>query len=159
MEGGLRIPCLVRWPAKIFAGIATDQVAITMDWFPTLLAAAGTAPDPEFPTDGLSLLPQLTEGAQPVPRTLYWRYNSNAQHAVRDGDMKFLKIRDNTFLFNVVDDPLERANLKDRQPEVYQRLVSDFEEWNAQMLPEKPYFGGGNTADHLADHFGNQPAQ
>jgi arylsulfatase A-like enzyme len=157
LEGGLRIPALVKWPGRVRAGSTTDQVGMTMDWLPTLLAAAGTGPDPAYPPDGINLLPMLTEGAAPVSRRVYWRYNANAQRAVRDGDMKFLKIRDNTFLFNVADDPLERANLKNRQPDVYQKLVADFEEWNQAMLPENPRFGGGMTADHLADHFGNEP--
>ncbi|HET6282249.1 MAG TPA: hypothetical protein VFH73_14890 [Polyangia bacterium] len=67
----------------------------------------------------------MLTGAAPVaPRTLYWRYKSNAQRAVRDGDFKFLKILDNTFLFNVVEDPMERANLKARRPDVYDALVA-----------------------------------
>ncbi len=63
LEGGLRIPALVRWPGRMRAGSTTDQVAITMDWLPTLLAAAGTAPDPAFSPDGINLLPQLAHGA------------------------------------------------------------------------------------------------
>ena len=59
-----------------------------------------------------------------VPRTLFWRYKENAQPAMRDGDYKYLKILDNTFLFNVVEDPMERANLKDRRRDVYDRLVA-----------------------------------
>lgn len=51
----------------------------------------------------MNLLPYLVEGATPVPRKLFWRYKANAQHAARDGDMKYLKILDNTFLFNVVE--------------------------------------------------------
>jgi arylsulfatase A-like enzyme len=157
LEGGLRIPALVRWPGHIQAGSSTQQVAISMDWLPTLLAAAGGRPDPAYPPDGMSLLPALTQNAAPVSRKLYWRYNQKSQHAMRDGDMKYLKIRENTFLFNVVDDPLERANLRDRQPEVYRRMMQDYENWNATMLPEEPRPNGGFTADQLADHFGNEP--
>jgi hypothetical protein len=78
---------------------------------------------------------------------------------MRDGDMKWLKINDNTFLFNVVEDPLERANLKDRQPELYRRLVTEYEEWNAAMLPENPDASSGplGTASQLADHYGVRP--
>ena len=43
-------------------------------------------------------------------------YFAWAQRAARDGDYKYLKILDNTFLFNVVEDPMERANLKERRP-------------------------------------------
>ena len=71
-----------------------------MDWMPTLLAAAGVRAGPAFPSDGIDLLPVLTKGTPPVPRKLFWRYKANAQRAARDGDYKFLKILDNTFLFN-----------------------------------------------------------
>jgi len=154
LEGGLRIPAIIRWPGHVPAGVTNDQVAISMDWFPTLLAAGGTAPHPDYPTDAMNLLPILTGQATPVQRTLFWRYNEKAQRAVRSGDLKFLKIRDNTFLFNVVKDPLERANLKNRQPEDYARLLQAFEEWNTQMLPEQPRPNGGYTGAQLADHFG-----
>ena len=84
-----------------------------MDWLPTLLAAAGTAPDPGYPPDGINLLPALTGNAAAVDRKLFWRYKGKWQRAARVGDYKFVKILDNTFLFNVVEDPLERANLKE----------------------------------------------
>jgi arylsulfatase A-like enzyme len=158
LEGGLRIPALALWPGHIHAGSTTDQVGISMDWMPTFLAAAGTAPDPAFPPDGLNLLPQLTQGAALAPRRLYWRYHYNSQRAFRDGNMKYLRIADNEFLFNVADDPLERANLKDRQPEVFSQMVRDYAEWNATMLPERDDIGSGplGYADELADHFGVQ---
>jgi arylsulfatase A-like enzyme len=157
LEGGLRIPALIRWPGHIKAGSTTSQVAITMDWVPTLLALAGAQPDPAYPLDGMSLVPALTQNAAPVSRKLFWRFKANAQRAVREGDMKWLKIGENTFLFNVVADPLERANLKDREPEVYRRLVSDYENWNATMLPLDPASNTASfTADQLADHFGNK---
>jgi arylsulfatase A-like enzyme len=157
LEGGLRIPALVRWPGHIRAGSTSEQVAISMDWMPTLLALAGTKPDPSYPPDGISLVPTLTQNAAPVPRKLYWRYKSNSQRALRDGDMKWLKMGDNTFLFNVAEDPLERANLKSRQPEVYARLAADYAAWEATMLPEDPGSASATFYDtDLADHFGNK---
>jgi arylsulfatase A-like enzyme len=157
LEGGLRIPAIVRWPGHILPDSTTDQVATSMDWMPTLLAAAGATPDPAYPPDGMNLLPALLQKAAPVSRKLFWRYRMNAQRAMRDGDMKWLKIRDNTFLFNVVSDPLERANLKDRQPELYRKLVAEYEAWNATMLPENPAANTfGFDGSQLADHFGNQ---
>jgi len=157
LEGGLRIPAIVRWPDRVPTGKTCQQVAIGMDWLPTLLAAAGTAPDPNYPTDGISLLPALTIDAAPVPRTLFWRYRSNQQRAIRDGDLKWLKIAGNTFLFNVVNDPLERANLKERQPDVYQKLVAQYDAWNGTMLPEDPKaISASFDGRSLADHFGNR---
>jgi len=160
LEGGLRIPALVRWPGHIAPGSKTQQVAISMDWMPTFLEAAGAKADPAFPLDGMSLVPVLTQNAAPVSRKLFWRYKNNAQQAMRDGDMKYLLIAGNTFLFNVVTDPLERANLKERQPDVYKRLLAEYEVWNATMLPIDPDSStGGFTGRNLADHYGNQPRQ
>ena len=48
---------MICWPATIPQGRTSDQVTISMDWLPTLLAAAGTAPDPAYPPDGINLLP------------------------------------------------------------------------------------------------------
>jgi arylsulfatase A-like enzyme len=156
LEGGLRIPAVVRWPGHIRPGSTTQQVAISMDWAPTLLAAAGGKADPAYPLDGISLLPALTQNAAPVPRKLFWRYRFNAQRAVRDGDMKWLQVNGNTFLFDVVADPLERANLKDRQPEVYRKLVNEYETWAATMLPEDPAANTGSFgyANQVADRPG-----
>src|SRR5712691_1420148 len=155
LEGGLRIPSIISWPQRIPRGRTRDQVSMTMDWLPTVLAAAGGAPDPAFGPDGINLLPQLTQNAAPVTRKIFWRYKANAQRAIRDGDFKYLKILDNTFLFNLVDDPMERANLKDRRKDVYDRLVAQWLEWNATMLPEVDESSTeGHTGDTWADHIG-----
>ena len=94
-----------------------------------------------------------------VTRKLFWRYKANAQRAARDGDYKYLKILDNTFLFNVVEDPMERANLKLRKKGVYERLVAEWNEWNAAMLPEiDESHTGSFSGDQLADHIGTPAA-
>jgi len=155
LEGGLRIPSIVSWPARLPKQQTSNQVAISMDWVPTLLAAAGASPDPTHPTDGIDLLPTLTGAAPTVPRKLFWRFKGNAQRAARDGDYKFLKILDNTFLFDVVEDPMERANLKQRLPAVYDRLVDDWQTWNSTMLPETDDSNsGGISGEQQADHPG-----
>ena len=155
LEGGMRIPAIVRWPGHIAAGSVSDQAMITMDWMPTLLAAAGTQPDPAYPSDGENLMPALT-GAAPHPRKLYWRYKAGSQRAIRDGDWKYLRIAGNEFLFDVVQDPRERANLKDRRKDVFDRLKSDWEAWNTTMLEERsrPATYTLTPAISMADHYG-----
>jgi arylsulfatase A-like enzyme len=156
LEGGIRIPAIVRWPTRIPAGSTTSQVAISMDWLPTFLQIAGIAPDPAYAPDGMSLAQTLTQNAAPVPRKLFWRYKANSQRAIRDGDMKWLKIGNNDFLFNVVADPLERANLKNRQPDVYRKLIADYADWNAGMLADDAAVSSGNpTGAQWADHYSN----
>jgi arylsulfatase A-like enzyme len=157
LEGGLRIPAIISWPARIPKGRTSDQVSISMDWMPTLLAAAGVALDPAFPPDGINLLPTLTSNQATVARKLFWRYKANAQRAARDGDYKYLKILDNTFLFNVVEDPMERANLKERRKDVYDRMAAEWLAWNRTMLPEIDDSSTDNfTGAQLADHIGTK---
>ena len=155
LEGGLRVPALMCWPARVPAGQVSPQVTITMDWFATLLDAAGTAPDAAYPPDGISLLPVLTGQAPIEARTLFWRYKTNAQRAMRDGDLKYLKIRDNEYLFDVVADPRERGNLKDRRRADFDRMVAAWHAWDAGMLPQiADSFGETYSAADLADHIG-----
>ncbi|MEY4932154.1 MAG: hypothetical protein RLZZ403_474 [Pseudomonadota bacterium] len=153
LEGGMRVPVLVKWPNRIAAGSVSEQVIISMDWLPTLLAAAGGQPDPAYPSDGESLLPVLLGTAQEHPRKLFWKYHRRDQNAVRDGKWKYLKIDGNEFLFDVVADPRERGNLKQVQPQVFAQLKADFAKWNAGMLPytDKHFSyelkGGGRLAE------------
>jgi arylsulfatase A-like enzyme len=155
LEGGIRIPAIVRWPGRIAPGAVSEQVTITMDWMPTLLAAAGTSPDAAYPSDGEDLGQVLTGGTGVHPRKLCWRQKAGSQRALRDGDRKYLRIAGNEFLFDVVRDPRERANLKDREKDVFDRLKSDWEAWDATMLPERSrparYAHPGNL---VADHYG-----
>ena len=144
LEGGLRVPAIVRWPARIKPGSVSEQVAISMDWLPTLLHAAGGAPDPAYPSDGRDLFPVLVEGAATVPRKLFWRYKAAEQAAVRDGDWKYLKLGGKEYLFDVVADQHERANLKDRRPDVFARLAADWTAWNRPMLPYPADSGSDN---------------
>jgi arylsulfatase A-like enzyme len=157
LEGGIRIPAIVRWPGHVRPNSTSTQVAISMDWLPTFLEIGGGQPDAAYPTDGMSLVPSLTQSAAPVSRKLFWRFKANTQRAVRDGDMKWLEIDGNTFLFNVVNDPLERANLKNRLPDVYKKLVADYADWEATMLAIDPASNTGSFyGSEYADHYGNK---
>jgi arylsulfatase A-like enzyme len=159
LEGGIRVPAIVRWPGRVKAGQVNDQVAISMDWLPTLLAAAGAAPDPATPPDGENLLPVLLGERTPSPRTLYWRYKANAQRAVRSGNWKYLKINGNEFLFDVVADQRERANLVGKHPEVLEQLRRSWETWNATMLPITPEVRTHSLSPRVqADHYAPQQA-
>src|SRR4030088_1211722 len=82
LEGGLRIPAIMRWPGRIAAGSVSEQVMATMDWMPTLLAVAGASPDVAYPSDGEDLMLILTGRATPHPRKLYWRYKAGSQRAI-----------------------------------------------------------------------------
>lgn len=133
-----------------------EQVTATFDWLPTLLAAAGAPESPDFPSDGQNILPILEGSASSTDRTLFWRYKSQSQRAVRQGPWKYLKINDNEFLFNVVEDARERANLKNHQPEIFAPLRKQWEEWNEQLLPiTAENYSHGLSPDIQADRYAN----
>ena len=154
LEGGLRIPTIIRWPGRIAPGGTSDAQIMSMDWMPTLLTATGARTDPHYPPDGENISAAFAGGTL-GERTLYWRYRHLAQRASRRGDWKYLKIGPNEFLFDVVKDPLERANLKAREPQRFTALKQAWEAWNATMLPLDPAANtDGFDATELADHFG-----
>jgi arylsulfatase A-like enzyme len=129
-EGGIRVPYVVRWPARAPAGAATEQLAITMDWVPTFLAAAGASADPRYPLDGIDLLAD-----QPVERDLFWRMKFRAQKAVRSGDWKYLSIEGHEYLFNLARDERERANVAKRFPDRLKDLKARYAAWEASIPP------------------------
>lgn len=134
LEGGIRVPLIVRWPQRIRPRVEFEQVMTSMDFLPTLLAAAGAAPDRSMPSDGENLLPVLTGEAAPRDRRLFWRFRNADQAAVRDGRFKYLKLAEREYLFDLVLDPRERANLKDADPNRFRLLKEAFATWNARML-------------------------
>ncbi|MEO6041570.1 MAG: sulfatase-like hydrolase/transferase [Croceibacterium sp.] len=154
LEGGLRVPAIARWPGVAAPGSESEVPVMTMDWLPTLLAAAGGAADPAFPSDGADLAPVIAGGTL-TERPLFFRFANHSQRAARRGRHKFLEIAGNTFLFDIVADPMERANLRRRRPEVFAALVAEWEAWNAAMLPPDPEAGRhGFTGRQLAEYFG-----
>ena len=138
LEGGIRVPFFLRWPARIKPGSRSEQVNISMDWTATLLAAAGGAQDPAYPMDGLNLLDIITGKAPVQPRKLYWRFKAAEQAALRDGDWKYLKIGRNEMLSNLTYDERERANFAEKEPARFAAMKRAWADWNATMLAYTP---------------------
>jgi arylsulfatase A-like enzyme len=132
-EGGIRVPAIIRWPGVVRSGQTTEQVATTMDWTATILAASGTNADPSYPLDGEDLMP-VCKGSRPTyDRTLFWRTMS--QQAARMGNWKYLKESENEHLFDLSVDPGEKADLKSKHTEVFNNIKTRFLGWNKEMLP------------------------
>jgi arylsulfatase A-like enzyme len=133
-EGGIRVPYIARWRARLPKGKTTDRLAITMDWAATFLAAAGVAPHPDYPLDGIDLIRE-DEGRANRERNLYWRMKFREQKAVRSGTWKYLSIEGNEFLFDLSADARERADMKHREPARFDRLKADYANWEAGVPP------------------------
>lgn len=135
LEGGIRVPAILRWPNIVPPAKSTEQMAIGMDWTATILAAARAEPDPRYALDGEDLMP-VVRGTRPEhDRTLFWRIGD--QDAVRTGKWKYMRMGKNSFLFDLAADVREQANFRDKQPEIFARLKSDFATWNSEMLPRR----------------------
>lgn len=134
-EGGIKVPAFVRWPDKIKPGTTTNQLAATMDWTATILAAAGVSARKDFPLDGIDLMPVLTGKSQASSRTLYWRsFQRRKEKAVREGDWKYLKDEKGEYLFNIAADPGEKNNLKDTDKTVFDKLKQLMADWEKTVL-------------------------
>ena len=138
LEGGIRVPCIVRWPAQVRAGVTTNQMAITMDWMPTFLDAAGVAPHPDYPLDGMSLLPVLKDPRAAFDRELFWRMKFRGQKAMRSGDWKYFVNDDGEFLFDLSKDQRERANLARREAAQLAAMRLKFAAWEKTVPPIPP---------------------
>ena len=133
-EGGIRVPLLVRWPARIESSQDVDRPSIAMDLTATMLAAAGREPE-TLDLDGRNLLPLLVDGAEVPAETLYWRFQGpgGIMRAVRRDNWKFLVDRDAHFLFDLDTDIGERNNLFSSQPELAEELRQAFMAWSQSL--------------------------
>ena len=138
LEGGIRVPYIVKWPARVKAAGKTSQLAMTMDWMPTFLDAAGVAPHPEFALDGVSLLSVLANPEKTIGRELFWRMTFRGQRAMRSGDWKYFVNDDGEFLFDLSKDERERANLARREPARLASMRAQFEAWEKSIPPIPP---------------------
>jgi arylsulfatase A-like enzyme len=141
-EGGIHVPGLARWPAALPKGKVSNQVAITMDWTATILAAAGVQPERQL--DGVNLLPILQGKQAAQDRTLCWRIDRAGfrQQAIRSGKWKLVTQPTSVdrLLFDLERDPGERRNLfyehQDKAKELQARLAA----WDKEMNEHKPRF-------------------
>ncbi|MCI0640231.1 MAG: sulfatase-like hydrolase/transferase [Gemmataceae bacterium] len=141
-EGGVRVPCLMRWPARLGKNKTHAQPGITMDLTATILAAAGAANLKDARLEGINLLPILTGEKPAQERTFFWRIDRSdrKQKAVRHGNWKFLHDGMIELLFDLENDVSERHNLAYRRPEIVTQLRRLLADWEADLAKEPPAF-------------------
>jgi arylsulfatase A-like enzyme len=143
-EGGIRLPFMMQWPGRLPAARIYDQPVISLDVYPTIIAATGAAISPEWKLDGVDLMPFLTGTAGGRPHeTLYWRMGQ--KHAIRDGDWK-VTVEPGTppGLFNLANDLGEKTDLSLNNPEKMKELVAKYDAWSAQMADAGRTSGAAN---------------
>jgi arylsulfatase A-like enzyme len=136
-EGGIRVPAMFRWPARLPSRRVSRQVGITMDLTASILAATGTEVPADARHEGIDLLPILAGRTAEVERTLFWRVPPpQPQHAVRWGDWKLLLDGGRALLFNLRQDSSERNNLIAQHADIAQRLSALLKTWTADVDSE-----------------------
>jgi len=131
-EGGVRVPAIVRWPGVTHAGTVSNQPAITMDWTATMIAAAGARPDPKYPLDGEDISMVLAGTRALHNRTFFWR--TYRQGAMRNGKWKYIREGKNESLHDLSIDEREQADFAQSQPQILERLRSEFNTWEAALM-------------------------
>ncbi len=138
-EGGIRVPSILSWPAKIPANQVIDEMTAGMDIFPTFLKAAGGDID-DYELDGKDILPVVTDDETTPHQEIFWELGD--QTAVRRDKWKLVlngrlvegsESRDDIHLSNLEEDMSERNNLKDGYPEICEDLKTTALSWRAKI--------------------------
>ncbi len=127
-EGGIRVPMIARWPAKITAGSESDHISAFWDMLPTVAEIAGITPPDDI--DGISFLPALlNRGKQEKHNYLYWEfYEQGGRRAVRKDQWKAVQydVINNpdgpVMLFNLTQDIGEETDLSSEYPEIAEEM-------------------------------------
>lgn len=148
LEGGIRVPAIIRWPGTLPQNEVREQFATNIDWFPTL-AELCDVPLPKRKIDGKSLVKVIRSAEAKSPHdTFVWQSGGSQQSpqwAVREGDWKLVhnpigdklfgdnKGEEKLYLFNIARDISEESNEASRHPEVVSRLRKKYELWVGEV--------------------------
>lgn len=137
-EGGIRVPLLIKWPARFEKGQEIDRPTIAMDLTATMLDAAGRNTD-SLGLDGTSVLPLLADEVEVPAETLFWRFRTQriGMRAVRRDNWKLVFDGDAQFLFDLDADVGERSNQFYRHPEIASELREALGAWGQSLASER----------------------
>ncbi|MCW5252509.1 MULTISPECIES: sulfatase [unclassified Streptomyces] len=134
LEGGIRVPTVLRWPARVDPRQVSRVPVYSPDWTATLLELGGARPDPGHPLDGHSLAGYLLRGERVPERDLFWRVRRN--RALRRGGWKYYRdASGRDHLYDLASDVREQADRAGDRPELLAELRSAWERVDAELLP------------------------
>lgn len=148
-EGGIRVPLIVRWPGVVRGKTVCRAPVISMDFYPTLLDAAGLTPKADKTLDGESIMPLLKQTGQFKRQAIYFHYPNYAWHgsnrlggAIREGNYKLIERYDDSSveLYNLAQDLSEEQDLSGRMPESAAELKRKLDAWLAEsgaIMPKR----------------------
>jgi arylsulfatase A len=131
-EGGVRVPCFIRWPGRIEAGLALDELAAHIDLLPTILRLCEIPLPSETVIDGKDLSPLLLQKSAAWPdRMIFhtWRQRG----AVRTNRYRLVIDGENTELYDMLTDPQEQEDISALNPQKTASLKKAYDEWLAEV--------------------------
>ena len=145
-EGGVRVPLIVKWPGTVQAGSLCATPAISVDYYPTLLAAAGVTPAKDATIDGESLMPLLKQTGGLARDTIYWHYphyhpgGATPYSAIRSGDWRLVEFYEDGHaeLYNLKDDGSETTDLATSMPDKAKELREKLNAWRVAVGAQPP---------------------
>lgn len=143
-EGGIRVPLIVKTPGMTSPGRVCDVPVSSIDFYPSLLDAAGIRAARGHRVDGVSFVPcVMKEGTRLPPRPLFWYYPLDKPHflggrsaaAIRKGDFKLIQFFDDgaVELYNLKDDEAETRNLAGAMPDKTMELRGELKLWRSTV--------------------------
>ncbi len=164
-EGGMRVPTLVCWPGNIKAGSTYDNLAVMMDWYPTISNLAGITVPAHILLDGEDITPVLVGNDVRKGKELAY-YDGNQLRAYRNGDWKIKRPYEGYqgamwkkpvqahewLLYDLKNDPEEKINLAEKNPQKFQALkdlLQSFEDRMGQLPPSVMTQGSGPDTSHF----------
>ncbi len=150
-EGGVRVTAFATWDGRLKAGSTITEPLHMVDWFPTLVKLCGAKAEQKLALDGLDAWPTLTQG-KPSPHDAILLNTTPNVGALRAGDWKLVVRNGNddpdggvaknagaktVELFNLKDDPYEKTNLAEKQPEKLKELQAKLAAFAKQAVPPK----------------------
>lgn len=137
-EGGLRVPCIIKWPGKVPAGKVNHDMLSSLEIFPTILGAAGTPAPDSIHLDGFNMLPLLqSNGRRGDHRNeMFWEFRGD--YAARIGKWKWISSKRENGLFDLETDIGEQHDLSEQKPEVLKMMRQKFDGWQSEMENAPP---------------------
>ncbi|MHC4638533.1 MAG: sulfatase family protein [Planctomycetota bacterium] len=148
LEGGMREPCVVRWPGKVSAGTSCDELTSTIDLLPTFALLAGTTPPENTIIDGKDIRPILFGKANAKsPHEAFYYYQVDQLQAVRSGKWKLHlpletkrmrklgkpEMNSPVKLYDLNADIAEKNNIADKHPDIVKKLLALAEKARADL--------------------------
>ncbi len=136
LEGGIRVPFLMKYPKKIKPNSTYNYPISTFDLLPTFFVAAGGNSKDLIDLDGVDLLPYINgQNTKRPHETLFWKRDARA--AIRKGDWKLIRFPDRPAeLFHITKDERELNNLASEEPERYKEMYKELFAWETTL--ERP---------------------